>query len=431
MSSSLIAEPVDCRDVRPPLANELVVVAGRLLGCDHRSLARIVGEQGGQLLTDGVERATLIVISDDAPTLEIALEKCEPAVAEGLRRALSDNVATVLSESQFWRRIDVLERRGVSQLYTPSLLAELLKTPTSAVRHWTRHGALRPVRWVGRLPYYDFAEAAVGRRLAELFQAGCSLRVIDRRLAELARRAPQLERPLADASVVIRGRRVYLRRGDDLAEPNGQLLIDFDAPPREQPGAETPALLPLACGLATAADKSAGEAPADAELGRTASKHPASASELEQAAMTLEDDGRLREAAELYRAALLAGGPRPELQFALADVLYRLGDLPAARERYYAAIELEEDFLEARSSLGCVLAELGDYELAAEAFDGALQIQSDFADAHFHLANALLQLGRSDDAAEHFRVFLELAPEGPWAAIARDHLQDVVPASTS
>ena len=83
------------------------------------------------------------------------------------------------------------------------------------------------------------------------------------------------------------------------------------------------------------------------------------AEQWQQEALDWEDEGRLDRAAESYRTLLMAVGPRAETQFALADVLYRSGDLAAARERYYAALEIDEEYVEARASLGCVLAELG------------------------------------------------------------------------
>jgi tetratricopeptide (TPR) repeat protein len=108
--------------------------------------------------------------------------------------------------------------------------------------------------------------------------------------------------------------------------------------------------------------------------------------------------------------------------FQLAELLYRRGDLPAARERYYMAIELDEDFVEARANLGCVLAELGQRELAVAAFEGALQYHGEYPDAHYHLARTLCDLGREADAATHWRSFLELSPESPWAEEARREL---------
>ena len=106
-------------------------------------------------------------------------------------------------------------------------------------------------------------------------------------------------------------------------------------------------------------------------------------------AAELEEDGQLAAAAEMYRAAMAAAGPKAEICFQVAELLYRLGDLGGARERYYMAIELDEDYVEARANLGCVLAETGQRELAVAAFEGALRYHPDYADVHYHLARTL------------------------------------------
>ena len=139
-------------------------------------------------------------------------------------------------------------------------------------------------------------------------------------------------------------------------------------------------------------------------------------------AAELDEAGDLAAAADMYRAALAAGGPAPETCFQLAEVLYRLGDLPAARERYYVALELDDNYVEARANLGCVLAELGQLELAAAAFEGTLRCHADYADVYYHLARTLDELSRQDDALTHWRRFLELAPDSPWSEEARDRL---------
>jgi tetratricopeptide (TPR) repeat protein len=86
-------------------------------------------------------------------------------------------------------------------------------------------------------------------------------------------------------------------------------------------------------------------------------------------------------------------------------------------------VELDADHLEARSSLGCVLAELGEHELALAALEGVLRQQPDYADAHWHMAGVLEESGRPADAQRHLRAFLSLAPESPWAALAREKLK--------
>ena len=171
-----------------------------------------------------------------------------------------------------------------------------------------------------------------------------------------------------------------------------------------------------------------------ADMPVKAAKGPAAApsrssspQELRSLASDLEDAGKLAAAADMYRAALAAGGPNAEVCFLLAELLYQLGELPAARERYYMAIELDEDYVEARANLGCVLAESGQLELAVAAFEGALAFHDDYPDVHYHLARALDELGQADAAALHWDAFRKLAPDSPWADEAQARLDGPEP----
>ena len=144
-------------------------------------------------------------------------------------------------------------------------------------------------------------------------------------------------------------------------------------------------------------------------------------------AAELEEAGDLAAAGEMYRAALAAGGPQADVQFQLAEVLYRAGDLSAARERYYSVLELDENYVEARANLGCVLLDLGQRELAVAAFEGTLRAHEAYADVHYHLARTLDDLARGDEAEPHWARFLELAPDSPWAHDAADRLDRQTP----
>jgi tetratricopeptide (TPR) repeat protein len=295
------------------------------------------------------------------------------------------------------------------------MLAELLGVPISAIRHWHRREVLRATREVRRLPYFDFAEVRVARKLAQLMDAGCSLAIVNRQLAELARLLPDVPRPLADANVVVEGRRMFIRRGTSLTEPTGQLLIDFDSAKSGDVGEADdagPVSIPL-----VAADALRTKSSSPPRGG-----HPFVAEDLRALADALEAKGRDDQAIEVYRAILISGESKADDHFALAELLYRGGDLAAARERYYMAIELDEDFVEARSNLGCVLAEQGDLTLAEAAFRGALEFHPDYADAHYHLARLLDRANRPAEAARHWQLFMNLAPASPWADEARDRI---------
>ena len=253
---------------------------------------------------------------------------------------------------------------------------------------------------------------ATARRLAELLAAGMSPQAIEKKLGELGRFLPDVDRPLAQLSVIVRGKEILLRQGDGLIEPGGQLRFDFEA--SESAAATT-----------TTADEAAQqtETVLSIEQAGTADVPPmATPEEMVGMAAELEEQGRLPEATEMVRAALAAAGPGAATCFQLAELLYRQGDLAAARERYYMAVELDEDYVEARANLGCVLAELGQAELAVAAFEGALAYHADYADAHYHLARTLDELERREEAELHWRAFLGLAADSPWADEARARL---------
>ena len=306
----------------------------------------------------------------------------------------------VIDETELLGRVGLVDAsHDVSRLYTPAMLAELLQVPLAAVRRWIRKGYLRPACEVRRLAYFDFPEVAIGRRLAELLQHGVSLAAIDTKLAELETQLPDVARPLAELSVVIDGRHIYLQRDGEMAEPSGQRLLAFDDEPHAPDPVETdPVVLSLS--------------PHGNDL-------PPDPDELRATALDLADRGDHARAVEVYRGVHLAGDGDAEDHFVLAELLYQSGQPLAARERYYMAIECDEDLIEARVNLGVLLGELGEDDLAVSALEGAIDQHPGFADAHYHLARLLTRLGQRDQVRVHWQEFLELAPESPWADEAR------------
>lgn len=387
------------------LTGKRVAFVGRLGGVTRREAQRLVRQQGGIPVDHPGSGAELVVVGAD----ELPLAAQEELLDEPTRNAAAEGRLEIISETTLWQRLGLVEaEQNVRRLYTPAMLAELLGVSVATIRLWRRRGLIIPAREVRRLPYFDFQEVATARRLAQLLAAGASPSAIEKKLAELSRYVPEVERPLAQLSVIVEGRQLLLRQGEGLIEPGGQLRFDFDA---------------LEKGRDDAGHLSATQPTLSFEQYLAEQQEPPSPDEMLAAAAELEDAGQLDEAAEMYRVLLTATGPSPEICFQLAELLYRLGDLPAARERYYMAVELDEDYVEARANLGCVLAELGQYDLAVAAFEGALQYHSEYPDVHYHLARTLDDLGRRDEAARHWDHFLDLAPDSPWADEARERLR--------
>lgn len=373
------------------LTGRRIALVGKPGGVSRRQALQLLRELGGIPVEKCDSQTEIIVIGAeegrDATTTLLDADT-QARVAAG--------AAALIHETELWHRLGLVDsEQDVRRLYTPALLAELVGVSVSTIRRWHRRGLIQPAREVHRLPYFDFAEVNVVRRLAELTQAGASTAAIERSIAELQRQAPDVGRPLAALATVVEGKQLLLWRDNELVEASGQRRFDFDVDADTDP--------------ANFVAYSRVDAPPSAE-------------QLLAQASELEESDQLPEAIEMYRAALAASGPTPEVCFLLAELLYRQGDLSAARERYSMAIELDEDFVEARANLACVLAELGQRDLALAALEGALRFHPDYSDAHYHSARLLDEAGRNAESIVHWQRFLELSPDSPWGDEARERL---------
>ncbi len=392
------------RSSDPVLAGQRVALVGKWASMSKRDAQRLVREHGG-VVQERADSATTLVVAGERDASDPSSSSSD-GIDPALRSRAAAGALELIGEAQLLQRLGLVDReQQVHRLYTPAMLAGLLDESVATVRRWQRRGWIVPSREVRRLAYFDFAEVATARRLKELVASGMSMAAIGRALAALARQLPEVKRPLAELSVVVEGRQLLVRKGDALSEPGGQLRFDFDA------SDDT-----------AAAEPSEGESAPGVVAFDLGTLPPATPDEMVSAAGQLEEEGEVAAAAEMYRAAMAAGGPRAELCFALAELLYQMHDLPGARERYYMAIELDEDYVEARANLGCVLSELGEHDLAVSAFEGALAFHDDYPDVHYHLGHTLDALGRGDEAAAHWRAFLQLSPSSPWADEARQRL---------
>ncbi len=371
------------------LQGKRLAFVGKLASMAKRDAAQLARQHGATVLDKADASADLIVVGENEFPLPASGDQNDWFDDE-TRQKIEQQAIEVVTETQLWQRLGLVDsQHDIHRLYTPAMLADLLGVPVAVIRRWHRRGLIVPVREVRRLPYFDFQEVSTARRLAELLAAGASPREMEKQLGAFARYLPGVARPLAQLSVIVQGKEILLRQGDGLLEPGGQLRFDFDAWEEEPPPPQA---------------------------------IPSTPDQMCRLAAELEEDGQLAPAADMYRAAMAAFGPKPEICFQVAELLYRLGDLAGVRERYYMAIELDEDYVEARANLGCVLAETGQHDLAVAAFEGALRYHPDYADVHYLMARTLDEMDRREQAEEHWRAFLAEAPDSPWAEEARGRL---------
>ena len=212
-------------DAASDLSGKRVAFVGKLGGVNRREAGRLVRHYGGIPVDHVQDGADLIVIgADELPIADDGL------LDEQIRDDAARGRLEVISETQFWHRLGLMDsEHHVRRLYTPAMLAHLLNVSVAVIRRWHRRGLIVPVREVHRLPYFDFQEVATARRLAELIAAGVTPQAIERKLEQLARYVPDVERPLAQLSIIVEGRQLLLRQGEGLIEPGGQMRLDFEA----------------------------------------------------------------------------------------------------------------------------------------------------------------------------------------------------------
>jgi len=349
----------------------------------------------------------LVIIGAD----ELPDEDIQAMLNEKLRERIRQGDTVLVHEHDLWASLGLVDDPSAKQLYTPAMVASLIKTPVSAVRRWHRIGLLPSIKVAHKLPYFDFEQVQCAKQIAAWVKQGAKVTDLKKQLDDFGSRIAN--RSLIDLDIRIDGRRILLYDDGKLIGSQGQLHLNFDEPIEDQGTSEERSILVISSHVGQASLRGPRE---------TQDQGPATRDAMLAAAEELEDAGQIQEAIEWHRVILAKYGPNAEIVFGLGELLLRAGEVLAARERFYNAIEIDEDFVEARASLGCVLAETGQVDLAIAAFEGALAKDDHYPDVHYHLARSLDEIGNTQDATKHWLRFLQLSPQSPWADEALERL---------
>jgi tetratricopeptide (TPR) repeat protein len=199
-----------------------------------------------------------------------------------------------------------------------------------------------------------------------------------------------------------------------LAEPSGQLRLDFDEADEDEEGVEESVVATVEDAIAE--DGTAYEPIPDDEVSGL------SPAERFEVAVELEEEGALEEAAAAYQEAFAAGGESAELAFNLGNVLFALGKKRDAIEWFEVALEADPQYVEAWNNLASAHAELDEWPQAIAAGCRAVDLHFDYPDAHYNLAQAYLGAARRQEALRHARIYLKFDPRSEWAAELREKL---------
>ena len=384
---------------------------GTLASMTHKQAQERVAECGGQAAEHVSRQTTLLVVGEEGWPLEadgkpsVKLQHAQKLIAEGAD-------IRIVSESDWLGFVGLDGRRGqLHRRCTPAMLSQLLKVSVHDIRRWERMGLIKAVDRVYRLPYFDFQEVSGARKLAELVDAGVPVKEIQSGLAQLQHAVGVGERPLEQLEILAGDQGLLYRdKQGRLKTAEGQRLFDFSGPPPRGQTADSAAV-------------------SESQLLSIGPEHPPdrshwTASEWFDEGRNLVEAGNVTAGIEAFRMSLMIEADAPEVNFHLAEALYREGNASGALERYHVAAELDHNYLEAWTQIGCLLAELGRLDAAVEAFDVALDVHPDYPDAHLHKAETLHQSGRTPQALEHWRKYLEYDQSGPWAEAARQRLED-------
>lgn len=369
-----------------------VALTGRFSTMTQREIAELVEQLGGECVSSPGRNTKFLVVGSAGPPLGTdgqpsqALQRARQLRADGYE-------IEIINEEQFLEVELKLfgDNDQIRQRYTIAQLSRILDVSRDTIRLWIRGGLIEPVETVHRLKFFDFKQVSSAKILCDLLKEGLPLAKIRESLQQVRDWMPGMDSPLTQLSMLEENGRLLVRLTDGrLAEPSGQLQLDFDEPAEQR----------------RLAIEDAGK----------------SADEWFQEALDRENHGDYPSAIHAYEQAIRLETDDPILHFNLGNVLYAAQDLVNAETQFRRAVELDENYVEAWNNLGTVLADLNRYGESVEVFERAIDVFPLYADAHFNLGDVYSSLGQPQLAHQHWKRYLQLDPKSPWAADVRSRL---------
>jgi tetratricopeptide (TPR) repeat protein len=285
--------------------------------------------------------------------------------------------------------------------YTLGDAARICGVSRKRLLYWERTALVHSSLGEDSQPAFDFLDLVSVRSVVGLLARGVPLHRIRRGVEAVRKRLPDLE-PLPALRLWEGSARFVLRHEGVLMEPDGQLVLELV-------GAG------LAGGVAWLDERAA------RALGPQARRR---AAEWFERGCELDcDSASYAHAVEAYRKAIECDPDFADAHCNLGSVYFNQDRRSLARECFERALAIEPGHIEANLNLGTVLEESGRDESALRRYRTALDADPTYPDVHVSLGLLYEKLGLPRTARAHWRRYVQLAPQGSWADIARGRLQ--------
>jgi len=286
------------------------------------------------------------------------------------------------------------------QAFTARDVARITGLTAYQVRSLDHAAIVSPSTHYKRRRAYSFVDLVVLRTVSGLLARHVRKNELAGVVRSLRAALAKAGKPLAELQIVSDGQRILVREGSHTFEPlTGQTLIDFNVKSLEQDIVRT------------------------LQTRRNLPRVTEAYEKYVRASMLDENPDTYDEAEQLYRRAIELDPWLAMAHTNLGNVQFRQGRTDDAMVHYERALALEPNQPEAHYNVGYVQLERGLAADAVVSLEKAVAGDGTFADAFFYLAMAHEGVGQGHKAAPHWHRYLELAPTGTWADIARQHCQ--------
>jgi len=296
-------------------------------------------------------------------------------------------------------------------VYSVRDAARILKVKPARLRYWKRTQLVRSREGGEPEAGFEFGDLVCVKAVLALLEGGVPLQRIRQSVDILRDQVPELTEPLAALRVSsVAPTRVVVRHDGILLEPDGQLVLEFDADDTDGAAAEVAPIVPA-------------EPPHEAVPGLPADESLSALDWFEIGCGLDSDPSSYDRAIEAYREALALDPVFADAHCNLGAALYNKGSRDEARRSFDRCLKLQPGHVEARFNLANLFDEEGQHEMALGHYLAALEGDPLYSDIHVSLALLYEKLGRLADGRRHWRRYLQIEPQGALAEIARHRLE--------